>query len=36
MEIKSITYKEVEKTFSQLKPDLLDEYAKYYGCFIKD
>jgi predicted GNAT family acetyltransferase len=36
MEIKGITYKEVEKTFSQLKPDLLDEHAKYYGCFIKD
>jgi hypothetical protein len=36
VEIKSITYKEVEKSFSQLKPDLLDEYAKYYGCFIKD
>ena len=36
MEIKSITYKEVEKTFSKLKPDLLDGSAKYYGCFIKD
>lgn len=36
MEIKSITYKEVEKVFGSLKPDLLDESAKYYGCLIKD
>jgi hypothetical protein len=36
MEIKKVTYKEVHKEFSKLKPDLLDEYATYYGCFIKD
>ena len=36
MEIKKITYKEVYKEFSEIKPDLLDEYATYYGCFIKD
>ena len=36
MEIKKITYKEVHKEFSDVKPDLLDEFATYYGCFIKD
>ena len=36
MEIRKVTYKEVEKEFTNLKPDLLDEYATYYGCFIKD
>lgn len=36
MEIKKVTYKEVHKEFSKLKPDLLDEYATYYGCFIKE
>ena len=36
MEIKKITYKEVHKEFAELKPDLLDEYAIYYGCFIKE
>ena len=36
MEIRKVTYKEVEKEFSNLKPDLLDESATYYGCFIKD
>jgi len=36
MEIKKITYKEVHKEFSEIKPDLLDEYATYYGCFIKE
>ena len=36
MEIKKITYKEVHKEFSNIKPDLLDEYATYYGCFIKE
>jgi predicted GNAT family acetyltransferase len=36
MEIRKVTYKEVEKEFTNLKSDLLDEYATYYGCFIKD
>ena len=36
MEIKKITYNDVEDEFKELKPDLLDEYATYYGCFIKD
>jgi predicted GNAT family acetyltransferase len=36
MEIRKVTYKEVDHEFSELKPDLLDEYATYYGCFIKD
>ena len=36
MEIKKITYKEVEREFTNIKPDLLDEYATYYGCFIND
>ena len=36
MEIKKISYKEVNKEFSEIKPDLLDEFATYYGCFIKE
>jgi predicted GNAT family acetyltransferase len=36
MEIKKVTYSEVEKEFYSIKPDLLDEYATYYGCFVKD
>jgi predicted GNAT family acetyltransferase len=36
MEIKKVSYKEVNKEFSEIKPDLLDESAIYYGCFIKD
>jgi hypothetical protein len=36
MEIKKITYQEVKKEFEELKPDLLDEYATYYGCLIKN
>lgn len=36
MEIKKITYKEVHKEFAHVKPDLLDEFAIYYGCFIKE
>jgi hypothetical protein len=36
MEIRKVTYKEVEKEFTNVKSDLLDEYATYYGCFIKD
>jgi predicted GNAT family acetyltransferase len=36
MEIKKIDYDLVQKEFAELKPDLLDNYATYYGCFIKD
>ena len=36
MEIRKVLYKDVAKEFSDIKPDLLDEYATYYGCFIKD
>jgi predicted GNAT family acetyltransferase len=36
MEIRKVSYKEVEKEFVELKPDLLDETATYHGCFIKD
>jgi predicted GNAT family acetyltransferase len=36
MEIKKVTLKEVEKEFSSLKPDLLDECAIYYGAFLKE
>jgi predicted GNAT family acetyltransferase len=36
MEIKKVSYKEVNKEFSEIKPDLLDESATYYGCFIKE
>ena len=36
MEIRKISYSEVESEFATLKPDLLDKYAVYYGCFIKD
>ena len=36
MEIRKVTYKEVADTFRHVKPDLLDEYATYYGCLIKD
>jgi hypothetical protein len=36
MEIRKVNYKEVEKEFVEIKPDLLDETATYYGCFIKD
>lgn len=36
MEIKKITYKDVRNEFEHIKPDLLDEYATYYGCLIKD
>jgi len=36
MEIKKVTYKEVYQEFSEIKPDLLDEFATYYGCFIKE
>jgi len=36
MEIKKVSYKEVEKEFESIKPDLLDEHAIYYGCYIKN
>lgn len=36
MEIKTVTYQEVKNEFEELKPDLLDEYATYYGCFVSD
>ena len=36
MEIKKITYKEVKEEFSEIKADLLDEYATYYGCYINE
>jgi hypothetical protein len=36
MEIKKTKYSEVEKEFSEIKPDLLDENAIYYGVFLKD
>jgi len=36
MEIKKVTYQEVEDEFKELKPDLLDKWATYYGCFIKN
>jgi hypothetical protein len=36
MEIKKVTYKEVHQEFAEIKPDLLDEFATYYGCFIKE
>ena len=36
MEIKKVGYKEVYENFKEIKPDLLDEYATYYGCYIKD
>jgi predicted GNAT family acetyltransferase len=26
----------IEDNFSEIKPDLLDEYAIYYGCFIME
>jgi hypothetical protein len=36
MEIKKVTYQEVKNEFSSIKPDLLDECAIYYGCFISE
>ena len=36
MEITKVNYDEVEKEFTNLKPDLLDKTATYYGCFIKN
>lgn len=34
MEIREVNYLEVEQNFSQIKPDLLDEYATYFGGYI--
>jgi len=34
MEIRKVTYKEVETAFQEIKPDLLDAAATYYGCLI--
>jgi predicted GNAT family acetyltransferase len=36
MEIRKTKYSEVEKTFVDIKSDLLDENATYYGAFIKE
>jgi len=36
MEIKKVTYKEVEENFFEIKPDLLDEHATYFGAFIDE
>jgi predicted GNAT family acetyltransferase len=36
VEIKSVKYKDVEKAFKDIKPDLLDEFATYFGAFIKE
>jgi predicted GNAT family acetyltransferase len=36
MEIKKIAYDDVEAEFKDIKPDLLDKYATYYGCYIKN
>lgn len=36
VEIKKIDYDLVKKEISDLKPDLLDVCATYYGCFIKN
>jgi predicted GNAT family acetyltransferase len=36
MEIRKISYEEVESEFKKIKPDLLDKHAVYYGCFVKN
>ena len=36
MEIKGITYEQVQSEFSHIKPDLLDYQAIYFGCFINN
>jgi predicted GNAT family acetyltransferase len=36
MEIKKTSYDEVKKELGKIKPDLLDNCATYYGCFIKN
>lgn len=35
MEIKKVSYDDVSKEFGEIKPDLLDLAATYYGCFVK-
>jgi hypothetical protein len=36
MEIREVSYSEVVDNFSQIKPDLLDEWATYFGAFVDD
>lgn len=36
MEIKQVSYKEVEENFFEIKPDLLDKYAIYFGAFVDE
>jgi predicted GNAT family acetyltransferase len=36
MEITKVSYDEVVKEFKDLKPDLLDKHATYYGCYINN
>ena len=36
MEIRKTTFKEVEKEFRNIKGDLLDKKATYFGCYEKD
>jgi len=36
MEITKVSYEKVEEAFGQIKPDLLDKNAVYFGCIIKD
>jgi hypothetical protein len=36
MEIKNVSYIEIERSLGSIKPDLLDLTATYYGCFIQD
>jgi predicted GNAT family acetyltransferase len=36
MEIKKIGYEQIETEFLAIKPDLLDKWATYYGCYIKE
>lgn len=36
MEIKEVDYTEVYREFKDLKPDLLDKYATYYGAYINE
>jgi hypothetical protein len=36
MEIKKVSYEDVETEFIDIKADLLDKHATYYGCYIKN
>jgi hypothetical protein len=36
LEIRKVTYDEVEAVFALIKPDLLDICATYFGCFIQE